>query len=414
MAKINSLMYRGAKGQIGGQVLYTRNGETVARELAPQVTNPRTPAQMEQRVKLSNLVAVYRANMAWMKGAFENKKPKESDYNAFVSANIANTEVALSKSNVASGAAVVAPYKISNGTLPMVETLLNGTDLVSNIALGNLAITDETTIGELSQAILANNAGIVAGMQLSVIINMQLAAAGSGVPYINTRAYELIINEDDTTPVLNAVPDGILESVGTTSTTLGINTSDLGDGAGAFVLSRTIGGKTYVSTQALVFYGSNATYRAFTSPQAVAAAISSYGEGAETFLSSISANGANSVAATLALLGIMVGSTEYVAGARLRAALAENAAVSFLFNKAIKADAVVSGYYTIGTSATKYNLTNVALSENRRSINAVVGTTTLPSNGQAFRMIAVIDGDEFPISLSNYDAGSGGGGNDEN
>lgn len=414
MAKINSLMYRGAKGQIGGQVLYTRNGETVARELAPQVTNPRTPAQMEQRVKLSNLVAVYRANMAWMKGAFENKKPKESDYNAFVSANIANTEVALSKSNVASGAAVVAPYKISNGTLPMVETLLNGTDLVSNIALGNLAITDETTIGELSQAILANNSGIVAGMQLSVIINMQLAAAGSGVPYINTRAYELIINEDDTTPVLNAVPDGILESVGTTATVLGINTSDLGDGAGAFVLSRTIGGKTYVSTQSLVFYGSNATYRAFTSPQAVAAAISSYGEGAETFLSSVSANGANSVAATLALLGIMVGTQEYVAGARLRAALAENAAVSFLFNKAIKADAVVSGYYTIGTSATKYQLTTVALSENRRSINAVVGSTTLPSNGQAFRMVAVIDGDEFPISLSNYDAGSGGGGNDEN
>lgn len=414
MAKINSLMYRGAKGQIGGQVLYTRNGETVARELAPQVTNPRTPAQMEQRVKLSNLVAVYRANMAWMKGAFENKKPKESDYNAFVSANIANTEVALSKPNVASGAAVVAPYKISNGTLPMVETLLNGTDLVSNIALGNLHITEETTIGELSQAILANNAGIVAGMQLSVIINMQLAAAGSGVPYINTRAYELIINEDDTTPVINAVPDGILESVGTTTTTLGINTSDLGDGAAAFVLSRTIGGKTYVSTQALVFYGSNATYRAFTSPQAVAAAIASYGEGAETFLSSVSANGANSVAATLALLGIMVGTQEYVAGARLRAALAENAAVSFLFNKAIKADAVVSGYYTIGTSATKYQLTNVALSENRRSINAVVGTTTLPSNGQAFRMVAVVDGDEFPISLSNYDAGSGGGGNDEN
>ena len=414
MAKINSLMYRGAKGQIGGQVLYTRNGETVARELAPQVANPRTPAQMEQRIKLSNLVAVYRANMAWMKGAFENKKPKESDYNAFVSANIANTEVALSKSNVASGAAVVAPYKISNGTLPMVETLLNGTDLVSNIALGNLAIDDETTIGELSQAIIANNSGIVAGMQLSVIINMQLAAAGSGVPYINTRAYELIINEDDTTPVLNAVPDGILESVGTTTTTLGINTSDLGDGAGAFVLSRTIGGKTYVSTQALVFYGSNATYRAFTSPQAVSAAIASYGEGAETFLSSNSANGANSVVATLALLGIDVASQEYVAGGTLRASLAQNAAIAFLFNKAIKSDAVVSGYYTIGTSATKYQLTNVALSENRRAINAVVGSTTLPTDGQAFRMVAVIDGDEFPISLSNYAPGSGGGGNDEN
>lgn len=414
MAKINSLMYRGAKGQIGGQVLYTRNGETVARELAPQVANPRTPAQMAQRVKLSNLVAVYRANMAWMRGAFENKKPKESDYNAFVSANIANTAVALGKADVASGAAVVAPYKISNGTLPMVETLLNGTDLVSNIALGALSIDEDTTIGELSQAIIENNAGIVAGMQLSVIINMQLAAAGSGVPYINTRAYELIINEDDATPILNAVPDELLESVGSTIKTLGLNTSELGDGAAAFVLSRTIGGKTYVSTQSLVFYGSNASYRAYTSPQAVAAAIASYGEGDETFLSSNNANRANSVAATLALLGIVVDSEEYVAGGRLAALLAANDAVSFSFNKTIKSDAVVSAYYTIGTNATKYQLTDVALSENRRSINAVVGTTTLPTSGQSFRMVAVIDGDEFPISLYNFTDGNQGGGSGQN
>ena len=118
MAILKSLIVRGGRKQIGGMVLYSRNGETIARELAAQVTNPRTPAQMEQRVKLSNLVAVYRANASWMRGAFENKKDRESDYNAFVSANVGNNAVALSKSDVAAGAAVVGNYKITSGSLP--------------------------------------------------------------------------------------------------------------------------------------------------------------------------------------------------------------------------------------------------------------------------------------------------------
>ena len=202
MAILKSLIVRGGRKQIGGMVLYTRNGETIARELAAQISNPRTPAQMEQRVKLrvklSNLVSVYRANSAWMRGAFEAKKARESDYNAFVSANVDNNQVYLSKSDVASGAAVVGPYKITSGSLPVIETILNGADLVTNLYVGALTIGPETTIGELSTALLANNNGLEEGMQLSVIINLQLAAAGSGVPYISVRTYEMIISTQST------------------------------------------------------------------------------------------------------------------------------------------------------------------------------------------------------------------------
>ena len=196
MAILKSLIIRGARKQVGGMVLYNRNGETIARELAPQVSNPRTPAQMVQRIKLSNLVAVYRANSSWMRGAFEDKAARESDYNAFVSANIDSNAVALAKSDVASGAAVVGPYKITSGSMPVIETTLNGTDLTTNLFVGALSITGTTTIGQVSQALIDNNGGILAGMQLSLVINLQLAAAGSGVPYITTRAYEMIINPD--------------------------------------------------------------------------------------------------------------------------------------------------------------------------------------------------------------------------
>lgn len=401
MAILKSLIVRGGRKQIGGMVLYSRNGETIARELAPQVSNPRTPAQMEQRVKLSNLVSFYRANAGWMKGAFENKKERESDYNAFVAANIGNSMVALSKTDVAAGAAVVAPYKITSGSLPIVETVLNGHDLVSNLYVGAQTIGSSTTIGELSQALLANNNGLEEGMQISVIINLQLASAGTGVPYITARAYEMILDTQSTELVESVMPDGILEAVGTTNKALGINTTDLGDGAAAFVLSKTIGGRILVSTQSLVFFGSNATYRNYTSITAWNGAITSYGEGADVFLSSASAGGANSVAATLALLGLDVNGSEYVAGGTLSDLVAQSDEVNFLFNKALPADAVVSAYYQLGTTATKYNLTTVTVAADRRSLGGLIGNTQIPAGDQLITFVAVVDGDEYPIQVRN-------------
>ena len=401
MAILKSLIVRGGRKQIGGMVLYSRNGETIARELAPQVSNPRTPAQMEQRVKLSNLVSFYRANAGWMKGAFENKKERESDYNAFVAANIGNSVVALSKADVAAGAAVVAPYKITSGSLPIVETVLNGSDLVSNLYVGAQTISSSTTIGALSSALLENNNGLEEGMQISVIINLQLAAAGTGVPYITARAYEMILDTQNTELVESVIPDGILKAVGSTNKALGIDTSNLGDGAAAFVISKTIGGRILVSTQSLVFFGSNATYRNFTSTTAWNSAIVSYGEGADVFLSSASAGGANSVAATLALLGLDINGSEYVAGGTLSDLVAQSDEVNFLFNKALPTDAVVSAYYQLGTAATKYNLTTVTVAANRRSLGGLIGNTQIPAGDQLITFVAVVDGDEFPIQVRN-------------
>lgn len=401
MAILKSLIVRGGRKQIGGMVLYSRNGETIARELAPQVSNPRTPAQMEQRVKLSNLVSFYRANAGWMRNAFESKKERESDYNAFVSANVGSNQVALAKSDVAAGAAVVAPYKITSGSLPIIETVLNGQNLVSNLYVGALTIGAETTVSDVSAALLANNNGLEEGMQISVIINLQLASAGAGVPYITVRAYEMIINQEDTTLITDVIPDGILTTAGTPNKGLSINTSSLGDGAAAFVLSKTVGGKTYVSTQSLVFFGSNATYRGYTSPTAWNTAIASYGEGADYFLSSNSAAGANPVAATLALLGVDVDGDELVSGGVMTDPLAQSSEVQFLFNKALDDGVVVSAYYRIANVATKYNLTSVTVDAGRRSISGLVGNTPLPENAQNITLVAVVDGDEYPITIKN-------------
>lgn len=403
MAILNSAMFNGARKQTGGFVLYTRKGETIARMRATQVSNPRTPIQMQQRVLLSNLVAFYRANSGWMKDAFESKRKNASDYNAFVSANLSTSQVALAKSDVDAGAAVVAPYKITQGSLGVIEMQLNGTDLSSNLIVGSLTIDENTTIGALSQALIANNNGIVEGMQLSLIINLQLAAAGSGVPYINVREHELIINSQSSELLNTFIPDGILEVVGTTTRTLGVSVATLGDGAATFILSQTRGGKTYVSTQSLVFFGSNAVFRQYTSVAQINAAIASYGVGTDSFLSSLSAAGSQSVATTLALMGISINNVEYLNGARTRALIAAANNLSFAFNRTLPVDAVVSAYYTIGTQATRYDLTSVAVAANNRGITATIGSTTLPTYSDRVTFVAVVDGDEFPISVTMPD-----------
>ena len=400
MAILNSAMFNGARKQVGGFVLYSRKGETIARMRATQVSNPRTPVQMQQRVLLSNLVGFYRANSGWMKDAFESKRKHESDYNAFVSANLANSQVALAKSDVDAGAAVVAQYKVTQGSLGVIEMQLNGTDLTSNLAVGSLTIDESTTIGALSQALISNNNGIVEGMQLSVIINLQLAAAGSGVPYINVREHELIINSQSAELVTSFIPDGILEVVGTTNRTLGISVANLGDGAATFILSQTRGGKTFVSTQSLVFFGSNAVFRQYTSVAQMNAAIASYGVGTDSFLSSLSAAGSQSVATTLALMGLSINNVEYLNGARTSALIAQGNNISFAFNRTLPEGATLSAYYTIGTQATRYDLTSVAAAANNRAVTAVVGNTALPTYSGRVTFVAVVDGDEFPITVT--------------
>ena len=406
MAVLKSLIVKGGRKQIGGIVLYNRKGETIARELAAQVSNPRTPDQMQQRVRLANLVAVYRANRAWMKGAFEDKKERESDYNAFVSNNMANTKVAMAKSEVDAGAAVVGPYKITSGSLPVVECTLNGNNLTTNINLGNFTITGATTVGEFAAAVIGNNNGITAGMQLSVIVNLQQAMASSGVPYITVRAYEVILNTEDETLLSDLVPDSILSTSGSTNKVLVMDTTNLGDGAGAFILSHSSGGTTRVSSQSLVFFGSNATYRSYTSDAAWNRAMASYGESETSFLNSNSSAAAQSVVTTLSLLGVDINDRTYTAGQTLAENFDEGDGVDFNFNRSYGEHATVSAYYTIGASVTKYQLTNIEEALDHKSFTAYLGSTQAIPDDNSFTLVAVVDGDEYPISLRQHGNGS--------
>lgn len=286
MAILKNVVMRGASQRLGGIVLYTRSGETIARELAPSVSNPRTRVQMQQRVKLANVVAMYKANKFWMPGAFEDKAEKETDYNAFVRFNLTDSRVALTKDAAAAGAGVVAPYKITSGSLGEIELEGSQTGVRTNLYTGNLIITSATTVGQLSAALISNNNGITKGMQLSLIVNLQRQNEVTTRPYIVVRAYEIVIDETSTKLVSEFVPQGLLETLDLEGRPLFFNGSSMGDGAAAFILSKTEGGKTAVSTQELRFYGNQSIYSIYTSAIAVESAIRSYGSNETRFLDS--------------------------------------------------------------------------------------------------------------------------------
>lgn len=342
MAKLPNLWLKGGSQKLGGVVLYQANGQTLARELAASVSNPRTDSQMQQRVKLANVVAVYRSNRKWMRGAFENKKQGESDYNAFVKANLANSLVATSKSQAAAGAAVVAPYKITEGSIPTVECVLSETVIRTNLYLGNYSITTTSTVGELTQALMSNNGGITEGMQLSVILNLQQATQESGIPYIVTRAYECILSLTDSRLLSTFFPGSFMSSGGSPNGVFELDMSDYGTGAAAVILSQTVGGKTRVSTQYLTPFGDNVYYAAYTGSLAWSNAIISYGENTTTFLDSNTAQAGNSSELQNYIVGLSYNRVLYQNGGTISGGLTSGINTYLYLNDRVPSDATVA------------------------------------------------------------------------
>ena len=334
MAIVQNFWLKGSKKRLGGAVLYKAMGQTRSRELASEVSNPRTEAQMTQRIKWSNLVSFYRANQSWMKYAFETKKTNQSEYNKFMSLNVTGSRVALTKQAASNGACVALPYIITQGSLPAVEWTEDQAVRISNVLLGdNFTLSDTTLVSDFSQALIANNPAIREGDQLSFIRVSQQVNSSTGYPYIIVRKYELIVNTTSLNIVGNFLPMDLLDADSQyTGNPLYVITTGR-QGGFAMILSRTIGGKTYVSSQSLVVVNNEALINRWSSPAAIAAAIASYGESEEAFLSSQSAQQSQNLPIPLNITSIEVDNFTYTAGDKVPTAdQLDNKQVKIFFN----------------------------------------------------------------------------------
>ena len=398
MAIVRNMWLRGASKSLGGAVVYNVAGRTIAREKAAEIKNPRTAAQMTQRVKWANLVNFYRANRGWMTKAFETKKAFQSEYNKFMQLNVATSSIYLTKQEAAAGAVVAGPYKVTEGSLQAIEQRLDEQTLVSNLYVTpSFALSSATTVGELSAALLASNSGLQIGDQISIIINFQQVSNTQGVPYVQVRAYEMLLNPTSAELVSSFWPSNLVSSGVYNGSNCLVLSQDVEPMAATFVLSRTVSGKTYVSTQTLVPIDMSGILTSYGSDTQKAAAIASYGSSGEYFLDSNDARPGDGTSTTDSLLYVQVDGNQYVSGNYL--GLMEDLdaqPASAVFSKQFAAGS--SATVSVTTSAGTKPATNVVVSANVVSFSfpAAGDDSALP----VFAVSVVVNGMTFVIDFA--------------
>lgn len=315
MAKVNNFNLKNQIGKLGGAVYYVVGGETRSRELAASVANPRTSAQMKQRVKWANLVNFYRANANWMKYAFETKKATQSEYNKFMSLNVSSSRIYLPKSIANGGGCVVDAYQMTQGSLPSVEVTAGDAAWYTNIYLQDASnLGENSTIGEVSQQILIANPALREGDQLSFIRFTQQVNGSTGVPYVVVRKYEVVLNSSDLRRFFDFWPiDYIAFATPSDYACIGVSDSGLAGGF-IFIVSRTQAGKTSVSTQSIIVANNSALIDAYSSQNALQTAITSYGKSDEPFLTSTVANIDENAPVRPSIVGVKINGVSYPPG----------------------------------------------------------------------------------------------------
>lgn len=273
MAKHKQLWLKGSKGKLAGTTFYQTAGVTIQREINYDPSNPRTDKQMSQRTKLANLVNMYRAGKSFFPRAFENKKPLESDYNKFVSYNLTDSPIYLTKGEAAKGFFVPAAYQVSQGSLADIGAVKNTDgDVIYEVVKGG-SLSANTTVAEYYAALKVIYPHVEDGDQLSLI-----AWHTDGVACAFEK-FELIMSSSDSRKLSDIIPAN-MEWVPASGLVMGYEGETA---AGAAVLSRTVAGKTLVSTATLVVNQGD-VYTGHTGDTARAAAINSYGASKKVFL----------------------------------------------------------------------------------------------------------------------------------
>lgn len=273
MAKGN--MFLGyARGKVGDVVLTRMGGQQVERAYNKNPKNPQSESQQLQRTKLANLVNFYRRGRSLLNHSFTNRPASQSSYNQFVSRNIGVTPIRLTRAQAAAGASIVGPYIISDGVLQPIQVTGGGVDAVTNIAVGGLTINDETTtVGQLSAAIIANNADWQEGDQLTYVSVVQNGGVDGGDPFAQFSYIEMDLVPSDTTLLRSLMP----------TYALSVRNGFIGhgeyvaDGGYAWIHSRkSSAGALQASRQSLILTA-NTLYADYASSEQTNAATRSYG-----------------------------------------------------------------------------------------------------------------------------------------
>ena len=193
------------KGLVGNFVYRQTKFGTVISKI-PKKSEKRSQQQMLQRCQMGNIAANYRLFEGRMSLAFEENPTGLSELNLYIQTNYNNSPVFLTKNERLNGACVVAPYTFCRGSIREVGYKLNSEGvLATNLSVGDLQITAQTTVAQFANAVLTNNNGWEEGDQLTFFYAVQEKNEMSQMPRATMYSWKVVLDLDDDTPLLNVV-----------------------------------------------------------------------------------------------------------------------------------------------------------------------------------------------------------------
>lgn len=111
-----SLFWGQATGKLGEAVYYRAGGEQRTRTWVAKIKNPRTRAQMRNRMTMHTLTTFFRAGAQFLRESFTNRKQNQSGFNAFVQQSKSPASGVVSDAALKNGFSFPAGYAIARGS----------------------------------------------------------------------------------------------------------------------------------------------------------------------------------------------------------------------------------------------------------------------------------------------------------
>lgn len=282
MGKFTNIVSAQITGNVGSMNFRRKDGEIIAAQRATTNSSKGDGASYAQRlhrIRIANIANIYRAIALIEKRGWENKGANQSDFNMFSKFNLANSPVFLTKQEAELGAAVVAPYAVSRGSLVPIECkYVEETVFQFNLKLGSAEIDwDTMTIPDFSARIIENNKGWQYGDKLSACVCHQITRTVSGVtiPQVEVVYLEITLDANSTQLLTDMGNWDALQIDADNDHVLRF----LDGGDAAFIIhSREVAGKLLTSEQDMILQNEfSELFVKYTGPAQQEAAMQSYG-----------------------------------------------------------------------------------------------------------------------------------------
>lgn len=196
MVKVKSSFGK-VSGTKANTIYYEVNGVTFGRSKPTKMGNPKTEAQMKQRIKMNNILNMYKYIKGYLQQNFEGIIGNKNASSFFRSYNLMKTPVWLTKGEKESYKFVLAPYVVAQGRINSVGYEFRNGVFVSDINVGDLEINDETEERVLSSIICGNNEGWTNNDSLQVILLRQKRTASLDEEIAHPTCCSIVVSLDN-------------------------------------------------------------------------------------------------------------------------------------------------------------------------------------------------------------------------